>query len=252
MKREKLGNKKSQITIFVIMAIVIVISLMIYFSVKSGIFKTMVDPEIKPVYSFVDNCLSKTSEDAVYHIGQYGGYFIPPNDSTESKIPYYFDKGKNLLLSKAQIEKELSKYMDSMMFFCVKNFADFPDFQIKQGEIKTGTKILPEKVVFNLDFPLTISKGENSFFIKDFSVEISSRLDNIYEVASGIILEQMKDEKNICINCVGDLAFENKILVRANEYPFDKETIIFSITDNEIGLKGEEYVYYFANRYDIK
>ena len=90
------------------------------------------------------------------------------------------------------------------------------------------------------------------FFIKDFNIEINSRLDSIYEVAVGIIEEQMKDEKNICINCIGDLAFEKKIFVGEYEDPFDKNTIIFSITDNEIGLKGEEYVYYFANRYDIE
>lgn len=252
MKKEKLENKKGQVTVFVIIAIIIVISLMIYFSVKSGIFKTIVDPEIRPVYSFVDNCLAKTSEDAIYHIGQYGGYFIVPNKSTESKIPYYFDKGRNLLLSKAQIEKELSKYMDSMMFFCVKNFADFPDFQIKQGEIKTETKILHEKVVFNLDFPLTISKGESSFFIKNFNIEVNSRLDSIYEVASGIIEEQMKEEKNICINCIGDLAFENKIFVSMNEDPFDANTIIFTLIDDQEKINEEEYVFYFANRYELE
>ena len=270
MKRGKFGNKKnsrfesdvkikllpdskrSQITVFVIIAIIIVISLMIYFSVKSGVFKTTVNLEIRPVYSFVDNCLSKTSEDAIYHIGQYGGYFIPPNESTESKIPYYFDKGKNLLLSKAQIEKELSKYVDSMMFFCVKNFADFPDFNVKQGEIKTETKILPEKVVFNLYFPLTISKGESSFSVKDFNTEVNSRLDSIYEVASGIIEEQMKDERNICINCIGDLAFEKKIFVGTNEDLFDKNTIIFSLIDDQEKINEEEYVFYFANRYELK
>jgi hypothetical protein len=136
-----------------------------------------------------------------------------------------------------------------MMFFCVENFAKFPDFNIKYENIDTKVKIIEDKVIFNLNLPLSINKGENNFILENFNKEIPSRLNTIYYVASEIIKEQMLDKENICINCIGDVAFENKVIVSMNDY--DENTIVFSITDNEIGLKGEEYTYYFANRYDL-
>lgn len=242
-------KKRGQISIFVILAIVIVVILLIYFVVKGNLInKNEINPEIQPIYNYVDNCLEKISEDAIYIIGQNGGYFIYANRSNEVGIPYYFDRGENLIPSKEKLEEELSLYVNEMMFFCTKNFAEFPDYNIKSKEIKTKVEINNEYVTFDLNYPLSINKGENNFVLENFNKKISSRLDTIYKTAFEIIKEQMLDKENICINCIGDIAYDNNLVVSINDY--DENTIIFSIRDNKIGLKGEEYVYYFANRYE--
>ena len=76
---------------------VIVVGLILYLSVRSGLIIQQVNPEIKPIYSFVDNCISKTSENAIYHIGETGGYYLYNERSNSVGIAYYFDKGENLL-----------------------------------------------------------------------------------------------------------------------------------------------------------
>lgn len=245
-------EKKGQITIFIIIAIVIVVGLILYLSVRGGLITQQVSPAIKPIHSFVDNCVSKVGEDAIYHIGETGGYFLYSKRSNEVGIAYYFDKGENLFPSKEKIQDELSLYMNEMLFFCVQNFIEFPDFEINQKEIKTETRIVKDKVIFNVNYPLTILKDDKSYFLKNFKKEIPTRLNTIFEVASGIIEEQMLDFENICINCIGDLAFDNKIYVTFNDDPFDEETMIFSIIDDEYKINGEDYFFYFANRYNIK
>ena len=245
-------NKKSQITIFIIIAIAIIAGLILFFSVKSGVFeKEKVSPDITFIYNFVDGCIEKTGEDAIYNIGQTGGYFLYSNSSTENGIAYYFDKNKKLIISKEEIENQLSLYVNEMLFFCTKNFVDFPDFAVSQGEIKTKTKIVKDKVIFTIGYPLTISKNNRNYFIKNFEKQISSRLDTIYKVAFGITEEQMLDFKNICINCLSDLAFENKVFVSMNEDIYDKNIIIFILIDDQHKLNGEDYRFYFANRYDL-
>lgn len=244
-------SKRSQISIFVIIAIVFVAILLIYFVIKGNLITNSgINSEIKPIYNYVDNCLEKTAEDAIYTIGQNGGYFIYANKSNEIGIPYYFDREENLMPSKEQVGKELEKYINDMMFFCTKNFVEFPDYNIKYGEIKTKVEINRDETIFNLNYPLSINKGENNFVLENFNKVIPSRLNTIYKVAEEIIKEQMLEKNNICINCIGDISFENKVFVSMNDYT--ENEIIFSIRDNEIGLKGEEYVYYFVNRYDIE
>ncbi|MEK6872675.1 MAG: hypothetical protein AABW90_01520 [Nanoarchaeota archaeon] len=246
----KISNK-AQITIFIILAIIIIISLILFFSVKSVSKEEKVSPQIASVYSFVDNCIEKTGEDAIYNIGQTGGYFLYSNKSTESGIAYYFDKNKKLIISKEEVENQLSLYINEMLFFCTKNFVGFPDFEVSQGEIKTKTKIVKDKVILTVNYPLTISKNDKSYFIKNFEKQIPSRLDTIYKVASGITEEQMLDFENICINCVSDLAFENKVFVSMNDDIYDKNTIIFTIIDDQYKINGQDYRFYFANRYDL-
>jgi len=243
-------NKRGQISIFVIFAIIIIAMLIIYFSVKDNLVnKKIINPEIEQIYNYVDNCLEKTAEDSIYIIGQNGGYFNYAEKSNEVGIPYYLYDEENLMPSKERVEKEIEEYVNEMIFFCTKNFADFPDYEIRAGKIKSKIDIKEDEAFFNLNYPLSIKKGENNFVIDNFNKKVNSRLGVIYKTAEAIMEEQILDKKNICINCIGDIAYDNNVVVSMNDY--DERTIIFSVRDNEIGLKGEEYVYYFANRYNL-
>jgi len=243
-------NKRGQITVFIVVAIVIVLGLLIYFSIRGGLIdRVNVSPEIRPIYNFVDTCLEEVAEDSIYHIGDNGGYFLYPERSNEVGIPYYFDRGENLIISKEEVQEELGEYVNEMMFFCLENFARFGDYEVDAGKIDTNVRIIERKVIFNVNYPLAIKKGESNFLLENFNKEIPSRLNTVYEVARLITLEQMLDEQNVCINCIGDFAFENKVFVSMNDY--EEDVIVFSIIDREIEINDEEYVYYFANRYDL-
>lgn len=244
-------SKASQITVFIILAIAIIALLILYFSTQIN-FIEETNPEIKGIYNFIDNCIAKTGEDAIYHIGQTGGYFLSPAKSTESGIAYYFDKNTALVPLKESIEQDLSIYMNELLFFCTKNFVDFPDFNIKQEQIQTRTKITKDKVVFNINYPLTISKDNKKYFLKNFNKEIPSRLDTIYNVAYEITKEQMLYFSGICVNCISDISFENKVFVSILNDPFDQSTIIFSIIDDQYKIKDQDYRFYFANKYDLE
>ena len=105
-------SKKSQVTIFIILGIIIVfiigfLILLRYTDLQSyfdnlNIEKFSVSPQIKNVNDFVIDCLELSGEEALYFIGQHGGYY---NEKIQNYngIPYYLNEGKILVPERGKI-----------------------------------------------------------------------------------------------------------------------------------------------------
>ncbi len=241
--------RKSQVSVFIIIAIVLVAIIGIYFAFRTNVLNigNNIAPEVAPVYSYVDNCVKQTGQDAIYYIGQTGGYFLVPNESSENHIAYYLYNNKNLIPDKERIEKELADYMNEMLFFCTDNFIGFSDFQIKQGDIKTTAKIDNGNVVFDVDYPLSISKSNTNYNINKFETKISARLDVVYGTAFKIMDEQMKNKQDICLNCIQELADNNNLYV--DMYDYKENVVVFVITDPQSKINEKDFEFQFANFY---
>ena len=83
-------NKRGQLTIFVIAAILVVGAVLLYFAFQQGLIQQPLNADAERVYNFVQTCIEEKSVETIYQIGENGGYFFPPNLSTESGVPYYF------------------------------------------------------------------------------------------------------------------------------------------------------------------
>jgi len=246
-------KEKGQISIFIIIAIIIVVIIAIFLIARGGVKlgSGITNPTVAPVYSFVDSCGKETLEDAVYYVGQSGGYFNIPDKTTETGIAYYFYDGENLMPTKEKVESEISAYINNMMFLCTKEFSDFPDLAINESEITSKVSIEDNKVIADIEYPITITKGGKTYSIKDFNdIEFPSRLGVIYGVANASIQEQLLHPSQICISCVNNLAVEKNLYFELNEY--DNQTVIFSIIDKTLPVLNESYRFNFANKYPNK
>jgi len=140
--------------------------------------------------------------------------------------------------------------MNSMLFFCIEGFIEFPDLDIKQGEIKSKVKISDEGVVFEVDYPITISKGENTYrFDKFENIEVPVRLRTIYDVAIKVIDEETSNG-DFCINCIDDIMEEHDLYLEMWDY--DEETVVFNLVDFNSQINGKEYKFYFASKYELE
>lgn len=245
---KKRGKNKAQVTAFIIIAILIVVVIAIFLSItfKSSIEEERINPVVLPIYNYIGACAKQTGQDAIHYIGQTGGYFISPNLSI-GNTAVYFNKGENNLPTKEKIEDELALYMNNMLFFCTKGFRNFPDFNISQGEIKTKAKIDNNKVVFNIVYPLTISKGEKTYSLEKVNAEVPVRLNTIYSVLEKIMQEQMKNKNDICLSCLNNLAFDNNLYIDMADYT--DNSVLFLITDENSKINDDYYIYYFVNKY---
>jgi hypothetical protein len=240
--------KKGQITPIIIVAILIVVVIIFYFNVGKSLYFQNLDNEIKPIHSYVQECLKETGERAILDTSNYGGYFISPEESLENEIPYYVKNGKNLMPSKEKIENEIGNYISSLTFFCINNFEKFEDYKIEDKEIKTVVNIEKEKVVFDVDYPLSITKGNNVYNLKSFYLEIPTRLNDIYDSAEFIVSDQIKDTKSICITCLSQVANNNDFYVNAIE--IDDRNVIYTIKDDRVKINNETLVFNFASELD--
>lgn len=242
--------KRGQISIFIIIAIIIAAVIGVILILKgNSIPEESVSPEIQPIYSYYENCIRDTGERAIYSIGWSGGYYTFPNYSTENGIAYYYMQGKNYTPSKNFIEFELSKYMNSMLIYCSNGIGIFKDYNIIAEEPKTASKIESGKVIFNINYPLTITKGKASYYVNNFNVPINSRLKEIYDFSINITNQEMNEEGKVCLSCINDQANEKDFYFEMNDY--DNETEIFTIVDKKIKIIDNDYRFNFANKYEV-
>lgn len=255
-------QKKGQITLFIILGTVLVASFTLVFYLfqkdtdieESEIQQTQSFGLItSPISSYVESCIKSVGEDAISWIGNHGGYFeVPAYRPDDYKgTAYYFYVDKDIMPPKEKVEQELSKYMDSELFFCVKNFVSFEEmgFEIEQGEIDTTTMIRPNNVLFNVNFPIKISREQDTKQLVSFHSLINNvRLSTIYDVSKSIISEQMKNYDSVCLSCIIDLSIENDLHIDISR--LDNSSLLFTLIDYNTVIDDMPYEYRFANKYE--
>lgn len=208
-------SKRGQVTIFIIIAIILIASMSLYFIFRDKITEnTDIPAEIVPIKNFVDLCIEEKIEEAVYSIGLGGGYYFPPYLSDYSGYTYYFYEGENYFPSKEKIENQLSNVIESKISNCVGNFEEFPSYTIKRRAVEIKTDILDDLIIFDIEFPLRITLGKETNIVKDFGEhEFYVKLGIIHEEISNLIENDYYSEEKVCLDCFSSLIIEHNISV---------------------------------------
>lgn len=242
--------KRGQITIFIIIAILLVSSVVLFFVLKGNlkIPGKPISPETVEIQNFVEECLDDSLEKVVFRIGENGGYYsLGQAVSTPVlEVPYYIKDNKNLMPSKENIENEISKYVSRELVFCLGDFTLFREYNITKGKIVATTKIESERVLVEVNYPLTIIKGESSSKIKKFNSEVPVRLGLVYDAVAEFIVADLKTD-DFCITCL--LSAIQETGLKATPTFYGENTQIIYIEDPLSKLNKKEFVYVFANEY---
>ena len=241
-------NKKGQVTLFIIIAILIIVAALVYFIFSSDSSLKIGKISSNEVYVYVQNCLESISEGSVLEVGQGGGYFERPEFSTSNGITYYYGKnGEFHFFLKEDLEKEVSLAIKENLKKCVGNFESFEDYdEIDYRNISVESEILNNKIKIMVNYHIQLVKGEDVLILEYFEYEFSSRLGFIYGVVDKIVYEEPL-KKGICLSCNFDYAFENNLNIDYLDY--GETTIIFVIKDNEVEGKYGGFEFIFANDY---
>ena len=241
-----LKNSKGQVTIFIIIAILIIASAVLIFTFRDKIGLGIFSSNSDPVYLFVQNCVQETGQDAIHFITQQGGYLFPPTFSTSDGIPYYFYNKKDYMPTKDRIGEEISDYITNSISYCTNGFTNFPDLNITEGEIKANAKIEDEKIILDVVYPLTIKQGESTKKFENFdNINIQARVGVIYNSIQSIIQEQVGKD-SICLSCISEIVDKEGLTLDMTNI---EEAIIFTITDKYSKIKDVPVGWRFANGY---
>tara|TARA_Y100000034_G_scaffold28265_1_gene33982 strand:- start:770 stop:1495 length:726 start_codon:yes stop_codon:yes gene_type:complete len=238
-------KKRAQVTVFIIVAIVIIAGIGLFFILKDKIsFGGGISPEVMSIYSYVESCIKDELVESIELVGLQGGYINVPQQHLQAEnltpIAYGYNRGNNVLPTKNKIEAEISNYIKLHLSICLDS-GSFSGFEIKKGEINVDTKIKENRVLVLVNYPLGISKGDSSYLLKEYSVESLSKLWEAHNIADEMVNQLVADPSNIDMTYLTNLDYDVIIV------PYDDKTFIYSIHD--LDDKGEiAYVFRFANR----
>ena len=235
-------KKEGQVSLFVIVALVIIGTIIIvqFFWDRQQTISKITDP----IHSHVENCIEEIGIDGIIYTSSKGGYYISPEKSLESGIPIYLDENSDFTQSKKIIEEQLSWYVEDNLHDCLA-YENYPEFVIEEEAITAKTSLNNEKIIFTLDYPIRITKGEFTEIVDLFSQEINVRMGLAHQVAQSIVSNELED-RYLCVDCLDYFSETYDFSINALQY--DNSTYIISLIDKE--LNDKPYVFTFALDYD--
>ena len=248
-------SKKGQLTLFVIIAVVIVIAVIIYFYLQGNLLgQQKYDPKVELVRENVLDCLQENYQQSLELIGIQGGYLTVPEPRNEIIayyfswfIPYYYHEGELNIPTLETIEKEISLYTKEKLPFCTKNFLNFNDLTIKQGEIEVTTKIKDDEIIINTIYPIQIEKDGSTAYLRDFNdIQIPIRLGTIKKAVDEIAINQ-RNKEGICLDCLINVTEKYDLYIDMTDF---EEGIVIFIKDKQSIIDEEKFLFIFATEVD--
>jgi len=209
---KRVRNKEGQVTIFVILAILLVVSVASYFIFKDTLFPDKISSTFEPIEKSFLNCIQEKTENGIKILESKGGYIISPEFISGSQympfssqldffgigIPYWRSiSGNNIPINqvptKDTLQKQLEGYLNKETELC--NFNSFiqEGFKISKGISTTEVLIGDNSVKVFLDMNLHVKKGEESAVLKNHRVEVNSKLGSLYDDAIEFYKQETKN-----------------------------------------------------------
>lgn len=241
-------NKKGQVTIFIILAIVIVVlGVLIYMYYPQ--IKTTLGLGPKNPQSFIQLCIEEKIEESVEKLSLQGGsinpeHFILYDNEKIEYLCYTNEYYKTCVMQrpllKAHIENEIKDEIKEEVkecFISLKESYQKKGYSVNMKEGGTSVELLPKRIATTFDYSLTLTKGESEKY-ESFRVVLNNNLYELVSIASSILNWEARygdAETTIYMNYYHDLKVEKK--------KQSDGTTIYILTD-----RNNENKFQFASR----
>lgn len=254
-------EKRGQITAFIIIGVLllVIVALFVYISAEDQretieteaveATETMTAPPIK---SYVEECIRKSAQDALYAFGLQGGYLELSEglyvDLDYTQVAYSYFEGQDIALTTEDLNLQFTRYMKEAVAECVDDFKVFKaqGYTIEEGELTADMIIGKEDVRLNVDYPLTASlKGETTK-IETYSIPTYNvRLPHIINITQEITRKAVDDPSSIDITYLSSLDVDVVSLI------YREDTVVYFLKDPRSYLENKDspYVYVFALKF---
>ena len=216
-------NNKGQVTIFIIIAILIVIAAVLIYWFYPQLKATFLFNEENPS-AFLQNCMEDELTENIEKISLHGGslnpeHYILYNNYQIEYLCYTGEYYKTCVMQqpmlKAHIEEEIKKSIEVKSKECLDKLKinyESKGYQVRieSGEIKT--ELTPKKITISLNSPLTTIKGETKKY-NSFDVILNNNLYELISIANSILNWEARygdAETTIYMNYYKDIKVEKK------------------------------------------
>jgi len=237
--------KRGQVTIFIIIAIVIigVAATLFLINNKTLMRRITLPPESYNIYSFTEQCIKDIGESGAYLLAAKGGYIDSFNntlDTEEVQMAYHMRYDDNSIMPDENfMENELSKFVADSLKGCILTYSNLGSYQPEFGKIDVKSSILDVKINFQVNYPITISIEESKTLISDFNADVPIRLGHLIDIKNDI-LDNIRESGGISLDLLSSYDAEINIL------PYNQENVIYAIYDSKSGSEGVPFFFNFA------
>lgn len=199
-----LSCRRSQVTIFIIVAIILIAAVvgffLIFYKIKPQIFK----PSITEPQSYIDKCAKDAASEAIEIMMPQGGYIEPRNYRLykNDKIAYLCYTNlfyKTCVMQEPvyikHLEDEITEYIAPKIESCfqyLKEELEKQDYKIDMGDMKTATELATKIVRINIERVFVMSKNEETRKFDLFKTAFNSPLYNLAITAIEIANQEAK------------------------------------------------------------
>ena len=197
-------DKRGQLAIFVIIALVLVVGIIVYFLVRNTSISGIPE-ELRPAFDYYEECIKQETRAAIDLAGTQGGYvevpeYVPGSEYAPFSsqlnflgfpVPYwYYISGNGLIReqvpSKSDIENGIAKYIENRVNEC--DFSSFYErgFDIGLDDVSARVEIEDDKVNVNIISNLVVAKNEQRASRRDHKVIVNSKLGKFYDLGKEI------------------------------------------------------------------
>jgi len=206
----KMRDKKGQIAIYVIVALVIVAGILVFFFVRGRFMISEVPAEFVPIYEFYESCIEYEAESAADLAGSQGGGiflddYVPGSEYAPFSshlnflgfpVPYWFYVSGNGLVmedvpTESEIEREMERFIEERVNDC--DFEEFyaRGYYVELGEPEVKVEIEDERLVVDVNAAVVATNGEGvSARRTEHSVDVNSKFGKFFEIAKRIYAEE--------------------------------------------------------------
>lgn len=235
-------KKRGQITLILAVIIFIIIIIGLFYYIKSYNIKKQSTEIIKQdsegantniVKAYAENCLKKAGEEALFRVGEHGGYINPNGDGRYGEpgvpasypttlflgenLPYYIGMStiseaksyKKYAPDLSEISKKLANYIavefekcfnasvfESISISITKPVVDYQavDFDFSRTDAKIDVSLNENDVSIILIYPLIVKEAGTETKLDAFRVTLPTRLKALYESAA-LLVEKIKNSQ---------------------------------------------------------
>ena len=208
------SNKKGQVTIFIILGILLLLAVALIIVLQKEVLtferKELVPLERGPVESFVTNCLKIVTNEALFLMGQQGGFIQLPQaiaadanlhlkTSPFTAVPYWAYGEVKDAPSLEDLKNRLDQHIEQNLPVCVLSSQAFKEAYdlVERSPAASDTAIADKKILFKVDWDIQVKnkQGEIVTELRAFALESPVRLKAIRELAVKIIERELREFK---------------------------------------------------------
>tara|TARA_Y100000310_G_C20704331_1_gene833678 strand:- start:7799 stop:8542 length:744 start_codon:yes stop_codon:yes gene_type:complete len=244
-------QKRGQISIFLILGVVIVLTSIIFLYFTSSDVTTSVEQlEIDAnINSIVESCLESAFHEGIQFLSAQSGFYQPTEpyyEYFEIRIPYLFAGETLISPTISNTEKQINLIMHERIQPCLTYIYQIKD-NVEMEEPIIQSKITEDQVDLNMKLPIKIYSDDAVKELSKFSFSKKVQLGQAIKLTQQILQQQEEfpnDVRTSFLTELGDLHNINFNLIHVNN------TVLYNIIFTNENFYQNEYKFQFAMRYN--